>query len=153
MKPLNPTWVESIKKTADLCPYFELLGMRIADLTPGESRLEIEVAQKHLQPFGVVHGGVFATLIDAAGWWAAYTLLEDGLGMTTLEMKLNFLAPASSGRMIGSGRAVKMGRQIGLAEAGIRDMAGKLLAHGTVTCMTVAGLSMSDQENAPPKFL
>ena len=58
---LNPQWLRAIQATVNPCPYFQLQRMTIADLAWGESTLTIELENRHMQPFGVVHGGVFAT--------------------------------------------------------------------------------------------
>ena len=153
MKQLNPDWVKATLTTVNSCPYFLLQSMTITKLSFGQARLEIGLQRKHLQPFGLVHGGVFSTLIDAAGWWAAYSELDEGLGMTTVEMKLNYLAPATEGFLVGFGRTIKLGRNLGLAETRIENEDGRLLAHGTVTVMTLPDLQMQGQDSAPAKFL
>ncbi len=150
---LNPAWIEAVSTLVDRSPYFSLLGMEVLELTPGTSRLRIEVGEKHLQPFGMVHGGVFASLIDAAGFWAVYPQLAPETSATTLEMKLNYLAPAQEGMMLGLGRTVKQGRNIALAEARVEDGQGRLLAHGSVTLMLLNGMSFNQGKRLPPKFL
>lgn len=153
MKRLNPDWVRSVTTTVNACPYFRLESMEIVELEMGRSRLEIEVQDKHLQPFGLVHGGVFSGLIDASGFWAVWPETPEGLGLTTVEMKLNYLAPAQDGRLIGLGRSIKLGRTLGLAEARIENQQGKVLAHGMVTLMVVPDLKLDGSANIPPKFL
>jgi len=153
MKKLNPEWTSMIQAQVNGCPYFSLQSMEIKELSFGACRIEIDVQQKHLQPFGMVHGGVFSTLIDAAGFWALYTEIETDMGMTTVEMKLNYLAPASDGRLIGFGKTIKMGRTLGLADARIEDQRGRLLAHGTATLMVLRDLTLEGQEGLPAKFL
>jgi len=101
----------------------------------------------------MVHGGVFSSLIDAAGFWAVYSQANEGVGMTTVELKLNYLAPAVSGRLIGLGRCIKLGRNLGLGEARIENEDGRLLAHGTTTVMVQTGMSLSDKVRDIPKFL
>ncbi len=152
MRELNEDWVRAMSAAANNCPYFRLESMQILGLTPGESRLMIDLSEKHLQPFGLVHGGVFASLLDAAGWWAAFTELDEGLGLTTVEMKLNYLAPCRDGVMKGFGRCVKMGRTLGLAEARLEDGGGRLLAHGTVTVMAVPDMPVGGLDSLPSKF-
>ncbi len=153
MKPLNPAHVAAIRKQINTCPYFDLLSMRIAALEPGTSHLEVDVQKKHLQPYGIVHGGVYASLVDAAGFWAAYTLRGGTEGMTTVEMKLNYLAPAADGRFIAIGKSIKNGNRICLSEASVQDDEGKMLAHGTVTLMVLDSLKIEGQSQLPPKFL
>lgn len=153
MKKLNPAWVTEVRQLVNPCPYFDLLTMDIRELSWGVSRLEIDLSGKHLQPFGNVHGGVFSSLIDAAGFWALYTQVPDGEGMTTVEMKLNYLSAAQEGRLVGLGRAIKLGRTLGLAEARVEDGQGGLLAHGTVTMMVLPQLALLGHDRLPPKFL
>ena len=153
MKQLNPAWVQTLASMGNACPFFQLLSMDIKELSWGRSHLAIDLASKHHQPFGIVHGGVMASLIDAAGWWAAYSQLEPGLGLTTVEMKLNYLAPAISGQALGQGQVLKMGRSLALAQAQVTDPKGNLLAHGTVTLMVLPQLRVPGQDGLPPKFL
>ena len=153
MPEINPRWLEMVRTGVNACPYFSLQSMELVDLGPGSSHLEIDLQQKHLQPFGVVHGGVLASLVDAAAFWAVYSLLDDGLGMTTVEIKLNYLAPVSRGRLIGRGESIKLGRTLGLGQARVEDQKGRLLAHGTSTLMILPELKLAGQEQMPPKFI
>lgn len=154
MRQLNPAWFRAVKEVTDACPYFGLQSMNLAGLTPGGSELAIDLGQKHLQPFGVVHGGVLATMVDAAGFWACYSLIDDGLGMTTVELKLNYLRPAGgSGRLTARGRAVHQGKGLGLGEASVHDAQGRLLAHGTTTVIVMPDMPLWGQDALPPKFL
>jgi uncharacterized protein (TIGR00369 family) len=128
--------------------------MKLVDVGIGYSSLEIELAHKHLQPFGVVHGGVFASIIDAAAFWSVYYGIEDpDVGITTVDLKLNYLAPAVSGKLIASGRQIKVGRTLGYAEASVADQQGKVLAHGTSTLIILPGKAIETDPPLPPKFL
>jgi len=153
IKKLNPAHVAAIAKTVNTCPYFTLLSMELKSFDLGESHLEVEVQQKHLQPYGIVHGGVCASLADAAIYWAVYAGREETVGLTTLELKLNYLAPVSAGRMIAKGRSVKVGKSICLGEASVEDDKGNLVAHGTSTLMVLDSLKIHGQSQLPPKFL
>jgi len=70
IKRLNPAHVAAVIKAVNNCPYFTLLSMEIRSVAWGESHLEVAVQEKHLQPYGMVHGGVCASLVDAAAFWA-----------------------------------------------------------------------------------
>ena len=97
MRRLNPEHVRAVAALVNHSPYFSLLSMEVLDLSMGGAHLKIAVHEKHLQPFGMVHGGVYASLIDAAAFWACYCEVEEGRSITTVEMKLNYLAPTSKG--------------------------------------------------------
>ncbi len=154
MKTLNPAYVECVNQLINDSPYFKLLSMTIAEAGIGFSRLEIDLAEKHLQPFGFVHGGVFASIIDAAAFWALFYEIEDpAAGATSVDLKLNYLAPAASGRLIANGRRIRLGKTLGYADAAVTDERGRLLAHGTSTLMILPGSNqLVIDQPLPPKF-
>ena len=153
MKKLNPAYIEAAREVANQCPYFRLQSMSIEALDVGTSTLEIAVEEKHLQPYGIVHGGVFASIIDAAAFWAGFAELDENFGMTTVEIKVNYLAPAKTGRLVARGRRIRLGKTLALAEAQVTDPDGKLLATGTATMMILPGFSFDTDGTLPPKYL
>ena len=154
MKTPNPEYIKRISEIVSTCPYFELLSMKLVDAGIGYSSLEIDLANKHLQPFGKVHGGVFASIIDAAAFWSVYFGIEDpAVGLTTVDLKLNYLAPAVSGKLIARGCQIKLGRTLGYAEAEVLDQTGKILAHGTSTVIIMPGRAVEGEPPLPPKFI
>ena len=151
---LNAAYITRVNQLINRCPYFKLLSMKIRDVGRGFSILEIDLSEKHLQPFGMVHGGVFASIIDAAAFWALFFDIEDQkAGATTVDLKLNYLAPAASGKLIAKGRQIKLGKTLGYAEAEVTDANGKLLAHGTSTLIILAGKGLDNDPPLPPKFI
>jgi uncharacterized protein (TIGR00369 family) len=147
---LNPKYKEAVAMIVNRSPYFSLLSMEIKDLQWGNAHLEIELSEKHLQPFGFVHGGAIASLMDAAAFWAVFPQVENGMGLTTVEVKVNYLAPAQKGRLVAKGRCIRLGKTLALGEAEIRNAEGVLVAHGTATMMVVPDLKIPGQENLPP---
>jgi len=150
---LNPKYTQAISRVVNQSPYFSLLSMKIKELDWGTALLEIELEEKHLQPFGYVHGGAIASVMDAAAFWAVFPQVQDGMGLTTVEIKVNYLAPAQKGKLVAKGRCIKIGRTLALGEAYISGPEGNLLAHGTATMMIVSDLKVEGQENLPPKRL
>ena len=154
MKTPNPEYIKRINEIVNTCPYFELLSMKLKDVSFGNSSLEIDLAQKHLQPFGMVHGGVFASIIDAAAFWSVYLGIEDPeAGLTTVDLKLNYLAPATSGKLFAKGRQIKLGSRLGYAEAQVVDQSETILAHGTSTVFILPGKAIKGNPPLPPKFI
>ena len=150
---LNPKYTEAISTLVNRSPYFSLISMEIKELEWGTSVLEVELEEKHLQPFGYVHGGAIASVIDAATFWAVFPQVKDGMGLTTVEIKVNYLAPVQKGKVVAKGRCIKMGRTLALGEAYINSAEGNLLAHGTATMMILPDLKVEGQENLPPKLI
>lgn len=152
MKQLNPRWCEWIIPIINSSPFFSLLGIRLNELKFGQSFLELELKKNHLQLHGVVHGGVVATLIDAAGALATITQIDGIYSLTTLEMKLNYLSSAKQGKITAHGRCIKLGRTIGVSEATIRNEE-KIIAHGLITLMTQPPIDFPGMDNIPSKFI
>ncbi len=152
-RKLNPQWVELTRSKINPCPYFELQSMDLQDLGWGTAKLEIVLQRKHLQPFGIVHGGVLASLIDAACFWSCFSQLPDGQGMTTAEIKLNYLAPVVNGTVAAHGKCIKLGKTMGLSEATVYDADQRILAHGTSTLVVMPDMAIQGQNGLPPKFL
>jgi len=81
MNTPNPKHVERLISTINASPYFQLLNMRVMEMGVGYAVVGIEFARQHLQPFGIVHGGVLASLIESATSWAVFYEIEDvGIG-------------------------------------------------------------------------
>ena len=118
-------------------PISELMGFRGVAAEPGRAVFEMEPGPQHYNPIGSVHGGVALTLLDSAMGCAVHTLLDAGVGYTTLELKTNFVRPmtADTGLVRCEGVVIHHGSRIATAEGKLSDAAGKLLAHGTTTCL------------------
>jgi uncharacterized protein (TIGR00369 family) len=154
MKTPNPEYLKRIIEIVNTCPYFELLSMKLKDMGIGYSVLEIDLAKKHLQPYGLVHGGVFASIIDAAAFWSLYFGIEDpDAGLTTVDLKLNYLVPAVSGKLFARGRQIKVGGTLGYAVAEVTDETGKVLTHGTSTVIILPGKAIKADPPLPVKFI
>jgi uncharacterized protein (TIGR00369 family) len=153
MPQINPAHVSAILERVNNCPYFKLISMRLLGLEYGLSELEIEAQEKHLQPYGIVHGGVCASILDAAVYWAVYAAVERTVGLTTIDIKVNYLAPVRSGRLIARGRCLKVGKTLCLGDASVEDEKGSLVAHATSTLMVLESLRIEGQGELPPKWL
>ena len=153
IKKLNPDHVKEVAKIVNSSPYFSLLSMKIRSINKGSSDLEVKIQEKHLQPYGMVHGGVCASLVDAAAFCAVYPQTAADIGLTTVEIKLNYLAPASKGHLFARGKSIKAGKTICLGEASVEDDKGNLVAYGTSTMMVLDSVKIQGQSNLPAKFL
>jgi uncharacterized protein (TIGR00369 family) len=116
------------------------LGMQPVELAEGRAVFAAEPAEYHYNPIGVVHGGLAATLLDSATGCAVQTTLPQGVGYTTLELKTNFVRAITrdTGRVLCEAEVVHRGGTIATAEGRLRaESSGKLLAHGTSTCLII----------------
>ena len=115
----------------------QTLGYDIVEVTSGRVVITCEPNDTHLNPAGTVHGGLSATLLDSAMGLAIRSTQEKGVGSTTLEFKISLVRPITSetGLITAEGVVLNCGRRVGTAEGRITDRQGRLLAHGTTTCL------------------
>ncbi|HEU0019655.1 MAG TPA: PaaI family thioesterase [Thermoleophilaceae bacterium] len=122
-------------------PIQRLLDFTLTEVEEGRVVFTATPGEQHYNPIGVVHGGLAATLLDSAMGAAVHSTLPEGQGYTTLETKFNLVRAitADTGPIQAEGKVVNRGRQVATAEGYLRDGAGKLLAHGTSTCLVIGG--------------
>lgn len=118
-------------------PIAELVGFDLIDVGEGHASFGFDPAERHYNPLGTVHGGVGATLLDSAMGCAVHTTLGEGEGYTTLELKVNYVRAITeaTGRVVATGSVIHRGGRVATAEARLTDENGRLLAHGTSTCL------------------
>ena len=154
MKKPNPEHIKSICNLVNISPYPSLLSMKLVDIGIGSAVIEIDTEKKHKQLLGAVHGGVLASLIDTVAFWAVYYGIENhNAWLTSVDLKLNYLAPATSGKLIARGRQIKVGGKLCYAEAQVNTEDDKIIAHGTSTLMIMPELKMPEKFIFPPKFI
>jgi uncharacterized protein (TIGR00369 family) len=108
-------------------------------MQPGQAVIELEAAAQHANPMGTLHGGILCDIADAAMGMAYASTLAEGETFTTLELKINFLRPFWTGKLVAEARMVKDGRTIGLVECNVTDAQQRLVARAASTCMTLRG--------------
>jgi uncharacterized protein (TIGR00369 family) len=115
----------------------QTLGYDVTEAASGRVVVTVEPSGIHLNPAGTVHGGLAATLLDSCMGLAVQSTLEKGVGQTTLEFKISLLRPITpeTGEIRAEGVVLSRGRRVGTAEGRITDDKGRLLAHGTTTCL------------------
>jgi uncharacterized protein (TIGR00369 family) len=115
----------------------QTLGYDVVEAENGRVVVALVPTGAHLNPAGTVHGGLTATLLDSCMGLAVQSTLDKGIGQTTLEFKISLLRPITpeTGRITAEGKVLNCGRRIGTAEGRVTDASGRLLAHGTTTCL------------------
>jgi len=130
-----------VEGTLPLNTIARTLGYDVTEAANGRVVVTAEPDETHLNPGGTVHGGFAATLLDSCMGLAIWSTLEKGVGQTTLEFKISLLRPITpeTGTIRAEGIVLNRGRRIGTAEGRITDGNGRLLAHGTTTCLIFEG--------------
>ncbi len=126
-----------VEGTLPLNTIAQTLGYDITEAESGRVVVTAEPKDIHLNPAGTVHGGLAATMLDSCMGLAIQSTLEKGVGSTTLEFKISFVRPITpeTGPIKAEGTVINRGRRVGTAEGRVTDSKGRLLVHGTTTCL------------------
>jgi acyl-CoA thioesterase len=114
-----------------------LIGLSIDEVEVGEVSMSLHTRRDMANPLGTLHGGICATLLDSAMGCAVHTTLEAGVGYGTLELKVNYIrsVPVDGVKLTATAKTIHVGRKTATAEGRVHDPQGRLVAHGTTTCM------------------
>src|SRR5262249_2014701 len=109
-------------------PIARLVGLVARLIEPGRAVFELDVDQRHHNPMGTLHGGIYCDLADAAMGFAYAATLAEGETFTTVELKINFFAAVRQDRLRAEARVVWAGKTLGYVECDVTNAAGKLVA-------------------------
>ena len=117
----------------------ELLGMESELVEQGRVVFTFLASEQLANPFGTVHGGILATVLDSAMGMAALTATPDGVGTTTLSLEVKYVRPVATdaGRLTIEGVVVHAGRRVVTAEGRLVGPDDRLYATATTTCLVV----------------
>ena len=115
----------------------QTLGYDVVEAESGRVVITLVPTGAHLNPAGTLHGGLTATLLDSCMGLAIQSTLDKGVSQTTLEFKISLVRPITpeTGLIKAEGKVLNCGRRIGTADGRVTDGNGRLLAHGTTTCL------------------
>lgn len=136
--PIEPEIERLIRDRLAQSEFANWFGFRLVGVGDGESEIRMDVSTHHLNPGKIAHGGVFATLIDAAIGIAIRSRLPRGNEHVTVHLDVQYLKPAREGTtVIARGRSVHRGSRTGYGEADLHDDEGRLLAKGSATFLVI----------------
>ena len=108
-------------------PFVDRLGAQLVSAADGASEVVLLLQPDHMNTWAVVHGGVTMTLADVALAMAARSLAGDGVGVVTVEMKVNFMQPGR-GELRATGRVLHRSTTMAYCEGEIRASEGHFVA-------------------------
>jgi uncharacterized protein (TIGR00369 family) len=135
MKTILELAQEIMAGTSSPPPISRLLGFVIKAIEPGHAIFEMAVDERHHNPMGTVHGGIYCDLADAAMGYAYAATLAEGESFTTVELKINFLRAVRKTMLNAEATVVKAGRTLGYVECEVKESTGKLVAKAACTCI------------------
>jgi uncharacterized protein (TIGR00369 family) len=118
-------------------PYAIESDIWIAEVEAGRVVFEAAPSARFYNPLGTAHGGWISGLLDSAMGCAVHSLLKPGQAYTTVDITINFVRPvfANTGRLKCEGKIIHPGNRIATSEGRVWDQGGKLIAHGSETCL------------------
>ena len=121
-------------------PIASALGLELVDVQEGRVIFAMAPHEWLFNPIGSVHGGAVATLVDSAASCAVHSTLAPGVAYATTDLHVTYVRPlqADAGRAVCVGEVLHAGRRLATAGARVEDAAGRLLAHGVVTCAVLS---------------
>ena len=118
--------------------YNRAMGLRFIEATEDRFVAELDIDERHLQPYGLVHGGVYAGMIESlCSTGAALSVWNEGKSTVGLENTTTFLRAVRSGILRGTARPLARGRRSHVWEASIHDEHRRLVAAGRVRLMVL----------------
>lgn len=157
---INPEHIKRFIEMVNETPYLNVLGIELVEVSEGHSLVRANMTRTLQNMFGGVHGGVVATLVDAATYCSMYCSVPEDMGYVSIDLTTSDLHSARDGVLYAEGCLIKAGRSMCVAEAFIRDQGGRLIGHGTSKCMVgphLQPMSMAVQNMGyppmPPKFV
>lgn len=116
--------------------FMHLIGADLTCIEPGRVEAELLLGEQHQQHRGFAHGGLVATMADLAAGFAAVTLVPEGTGVVTAEIKVSYLHPGVGQKLRAVGWVLKPGRRLHFCEAEVW-CDEKLVAKATATMAVV----------------
>jgi len=118
-------------------PIEAVMNMRGVAADPGTMTFEGMPGPEHYNPLGTVHGGYAATLLDSCMGCAVHTTLAAGMGYTSIDINITYVRAitVATGPVIARGEVINAGRRIATVRGTLTDATGKILAHGTSSCL------------------
>jgi 1,4-dihydroxy-2-naphthoyl-CoA hydrolase len=113
------------------------LNFELGAVSETEVQMSVRIGPQHLQPFGIVHGGVFCSLVETVCSIGASFHAEPGSVMVGVENQTSFLKPVREGSLSATARPIHLGRSSQLWEATIHDERKRLVACGRLRLFSV----------------
>jgi uncharacterized protein (TIGR00369 family) len=108
----HPELRAMVERMLDSQPFMTFVGAKLGAVSPGRAELHLPYKRELTQHDGFFHGGIIVTLADNAGGAASYTVLPQGMGGLTLEIKVNLLAPGIGEELVARAEVIRPGKRV-----------------------------------------
>jgi uncharacterized protein (TIGR00369 family) len=144
---VNPGRIEQLLHIFnEMAPIAGTFGMRLSYNEEGQAVVDLPYNPGLDHALGGVHGGVYATMLDTAGWFTAAAAHDEahdvGGWLATSEMSVHLLLPVERTSLQAVGRLIKRGKRQDVAEMHLYDGDGRLVGHATGTVILLPGVTL-----------
>lgn len=140
----DPGFEQRVRDSFSRQQFMATLGASLERVVPGEVLIALPFSAALTQQHGFLHAGAVAAVIDSACGYAALTLMEPGVGVMSVEFKVNLLEPAAGNRFVAVGRVVRSGRTITACQGELRAVQDG----GEVVVAVLQGTMMAVRDRA-----
>lgn len=133
----------------EVAPIARTFGMALSYDDEGRAIVDLPYNPNLDHALGGVHGGVYATLLDTAGWFTAAATHDISCWMATTEISVHFLAPVQRTSLRAVGQLIRQGKRQDVAEMRLYDGNDRLVGHATGTFVLLPGIPLTDSLGIP----
>jgi uncharacterized protein (TIGR00369 family) len=145
LTPKDPEFEARVRASFAKQGLMKTIGAHLTRILPGAVDIELPLSPAVSQQAGIAHGAALVAIADSAMGYAAFSLMPPGADTATIELKINYLAPAVGDRMVARGRVVKAGRRTIVTQADVfAETAGREKLVGLVTATFINGTGRED---------
>jgi len=130
----------------EAAPISRTLGLQLSFTAEGNAVVDLPYNPALDHPLGGIHGGIYAVLLDTAGWHTSAAAHDEDIWIATGELSIHFLQPVERRALRAVGRLIKRGKRQDVAEVHLYDDTGGLVAHATGTFVLLPGVRTEPQE-------
>lgn len=129
-----------------VAPIARTFGMSLSYDDQGQATVDLPYNPALDHALDGIHGGVYATMLDTAGWFTAAAAHDADCWLATAELSIHFLAPVQRTSLRAVGRLIKQGKRQDVAEMHLYDGGGRLVGHATGTFVLLPGVPLGDAQ-------
>jgi len=121
-------------------PISHTFPMKMLKAEEGYVEFEVQADNRHLNPMGGIHGGFAATVLDSVTGCAVHTTLPVNVSYATVDLNVKMVRPVPvDTKLIAIGKVISKSKSLSTSEGQLKDVSGKIYAHGTATCIIKSG--------------
>ena len=134
---------ELLRMFNENAPIARYFGMKLSFTDEASAVVDLPYNPNLDHAFDGIHGGVYATMLDSAGWFTAAAAHNASCWIATSELSIHFLEPAQRTSLRAVGRLIKQGKRQDIAEMHLYDGQGRLIGHGVGTFVVLPDVPLS----------